>query len=383
MANGRGDSAACSLLIVVDSESDAARWREHLTSGALAGAETEHARDAYGALARLESRGYDAVLLDMALPDTDGLETLDAVTAVADDAAIIVLTESDEEWLAGEAVRRGAQDHLIKGDRRTGHIASTALHAIRRQRVFAELKAARIEQLAQKDRFLSHVSHELRSPLAVVYQFASLLADGIAGPLSEAQADLVNVVMRNADQLKLMIDDLLQVSHAKRDKVVIDRVVFAPSELVDETVFAFRPIADERKIALACRIRPVPDVIGDPRRVRQIVGNLIDNAIKFTPPGGRIEIATEVTADAVRISVSDTGRGLSREDLPHIFEQFFQGEQSGDVSRNGLGLGLYVCRDLVTRQGGTIEAASEPGLGTSISFTLPIQRQPALTEVPA
>jgi signal transduction histidine kinase len=383
MANGWDDSAACSLLIVVTSDADADQWVAHLTTGALTGADTEHVRSLQAALARLETRVYDAVLLDLALPDSDGLGALDAITADAGDAAIVVLTERDEEWLAGEAVRRGAQDNLVKGDRRTGHIASTVLHAVRRQRVFAELKAARTEQLAQKDRFLSHVSHELRSPLAVVYQFASLLADGIAGPLTEGQTDLVNVVMRNADQLKLMIDDLLQVSHAKRDKVVIDRVVFPAAELVSETVAAYRPNADERKIALVCRQQVVPDVVADPRRVRQIVGNLIDNALKFTPSGGRIEIATDEDADAVRITVSDTGRGMPREDLPHVFEQFYQGEQNDDASRNGLGLGLYVCRDLVTRQGGTIEATSQPGRGTSISVTLPTQRQGAFTEVPA
>jgi signal transduction histidine kinase len=379
----RDDSAPCSLLLIVGSLADAAQLRTHVTTGVLAGAEADHVRRLERALARLEQREYGAILLDLALPDSDGLVTFAAISEAAPRSAIVVLTEPGQEWLADEVVRRGAQGCLIKGDRRTGDIAPTVLHAVRRQRVLNELNAARTEQLAQKDRFLSHVSHELRSPLAVVYQFASLLADGVEGPLNEQQSEYTEVIMRNANQLKVMIDDLLQVSHAKRDKVVIEREFFSLGELVSEAVADFRPAADKREIAIAYQDAVLPDVIADPSRVRQIIGNLIGNALKFTAVGGRIDIEADAEADAVRITVRDTGIGMPREDLPYIFEQFYQGEQSDRVSRHGLGLGLYVCRDLVIRQGGRIEADSEPGRGTAISFTLPTQRLHALTEVSA
>jgi signal transduction histidine kinase len=368
------DPSRYRLLIVEDSPSDAMLLRAELEEGPLAGAALEHASTLDAALARLAADRYDAVLTDLGLPDSDGFATFDAIVAAARDAAVVVLTGRDDEQLADEAVVHGAQDYLVKGHRRPGDLARAVRYSVRRQQLLTELRVARDEQLAQKDNFLSHVSHELRCPLAVVHQFASLLADGIAGELQSEQLDLLTVIIGNVEQLKAMIDDLLLTSRADRGAVVIETDTVEPAPLLAETAAAFRPAAAELGLTLIHERQPLPPVVADPTRVREILTNLVDNALKFTPRDGRVTVGAAAEGDFVRFVVRDTGCGIDADALPHVFDRFFQAEQSDSISRNGLGLGLFVCRDLVRRQGGELTAASEPGAGTTMSFTLPLAR---------
>jgi len=315
------------------------------------------------------------VLVDLGLPDSDGLETFLSVCEAATPAAMIVITGLNDERLAGEAVRHGAQDYLVKSEYRRGEVARAVNYAIRRQHVLHELRHARDEQLATKDRFLSHVSHELRSPLAVVHQFASLLFDGVGGPLSAEQQEFLTVLRRNVDQLRVMINDLLEVGLAQLGSLTVECQVVALASLLAESVAAYRPQADQRGIDLALHAEILPDVIADPHRVREVLANVIDNALKFTPQDGRVTVEARPGANDVRVTVRDTGCGIRPADLDQIFEQFFQARQSDEFSRNGLGLGLFVSRGLVQRQGGEMWAESQLCHGAAISFTLPVVRR--------
>jgi len=363
------------LLLIEDSPSDAALLEVQLRESILADASIDHESTLAGALGRLREITYDAVLIDLGLPDSDGLETFLSVCEAATPAAMIVITGVNDERLAGEAVRRGAQDYLVKSEYRRGEVARAVDYAIRRQHVLDELRRARDEQLATKDRFLSHVSHELRSPLAVVHQFTSLLFDGIGGPLSAEQQEFLTVLRRNVDQLRVMINDLLEVGLAQLGSLTVECQVVALASLLAESVAAYRPQADQRGIDLALYAEILPDVIADPHRVREVLANVIDNALKFTPRDGRVTVEAQPGANDVRVTVRDTGCGIRPADLDQIFEQFFQARQSDEFSRNGLGLGLFVSRGLVQRQGGEMWAESQLCHGAAISFTLPVVRR--------
>jgi signal transduction histidine kinase len=372
--------AGRSLLVVDGDAADAAALAGYLSRGPLTGAAIEQVGTLDEAVYRLSEHSYDAIVLALILPDSSGLDTLRAAAYLAGSAAIVVLVGPDDLPLAEEAVQNGAQDYLVRGDRRTSQIAPVVFDAIRRERVLTELEMARDAQLREKDRFLSHISHELRSPLAVAYQFGSMLTEDVAGPLTGEQAEMVAVMMRNIDQLQLMIDDLLAASNAQRGAMAIEPVRFDPTVIVAETVSDYQPSAAEHGITLTYLDGSAPEVFADPRRLREILTNLIENSLKYTPKGGQVEVASRAAGEAVLFTVADDGRGVPAKDLPHIFEQFFQSRQRTDARRNGLGLGLYVCRDLVTRQGGYIEARSEPGAGTTVSFTLPMAHAPAHAE---
>jgi signal transduction histidine kinase len=366
------------ILVVEDSASDFAMLKAHLDDFEhLGDARVERAVTLGAALEMLHRTRYDAVLVDLGLPDSDGLATFDRVFGASAAAAVLVMTGLDDALLAEEAVRRGAQDYLVKGDRRQGEVSRAVHYAIRRQQVLDELRRARDEQLAAKDNFLSHISHELRSPLSVVHQFASLLLDGVGGSLLPEQEEFLTVLMRNVRQLNVMIDDLLEVSHAQRDGLSVNCEVVSLPPVLAGSVASFRPLAAIKRVTLNLVSTAVPDVVGDSDRIHEVAGNLIENALKFTPAGGQVTVSASVEGPAVRVSVRDNGRGIAESDLSRIFEQFFQAKQTDTMARRGLGLGLFVCRDLVERQGGEIRAESTLGRGTTMSFTLPLADQAA------
>jgi signal transduction histidine kinase len=371
------------LLVVEDSPSDFALLMLQLDEYPGNSRPVDHAASLADAVSRLQTTSYDAILLDLGLPDSDGRETFRELSQASGEAAIVLVTGMNDSLLAEQLVQQGAQDFLHKGAHRPGEVLRAVDYAVRRQRVLAELNRARDEQLLAKDQFLSHVSHELRSPLAVVHQFTSLLLDEVGGPVSSEQREFLEVLMRNVRQLKVMIDDLLEVSRVQRGRVSLECRAVALPVVFAEMLAAYRPRATDAKIELAARDDVLPDVIADPERVREVVANLLDNALKFTPSGGRVTIEGHVEKDSVKVTVRDTGRGIAASDITRVFDQFFQSNQNDEVSRNGLGLGLFVSRDLIKRQGGDMWAESISGQGAAISFTLPTSGQPAALEVTA
>ncbi|HEY8720343.1 sensor histidine kinase [Pengzhenrongella sp.] len=244
---------------------------------------------------------------------------------------------------------------------------------------FVDITATK-EAEAGRDLFLSHVSHELRAPLAVVHQFASLLLDETAGPLSTDQQEFLTVLMRNVGQLKAMIDDLLLAAQTERGVVAIDSLPIALRAVLVDTVADYRLLAEHRGVRLAADVGELPVVFADAERIREVLVNLLENGLRFTPEGGEIRIEAEAQGDVVRVSVRDTGSGICPEDAAHVFERFFQAGQGDHQARNGLGLGLYICRDLIERQGGSIWIESTLGVGTTVAFTVPILTSDALAQ---
>ena len=360
------------LLVMTSSAADTALLDSALRDSSLSAATIEHEPTMDAGLKRLANDWFDGVLLTLDDPEHQGLEPLTRVCASAGRAAVVVITESDDVHLAEEAFRLGTQDCLTKSSIRPAEFGRAVGSAIRRQRVLHEMLQARDEQISARDQFLSHVSHELRSPLSVVHQFASLLIDGIGGPLTTDQQDLMAVLMRNTGQLKVMIDDLLEVTRPESGRLRIECRALEICELLTETAAAYRPRAVLRHVHLAIECSDLPTVLADAERLREVLANLLDNALKFTPDGGRITVEATQQADMVHVTVRDTGCGIRPEDEDRIFQQFVQVERDNEASRDGLGLGLYICRDLVERQGGVIWVASKFGSGTAVTFTIPI-----------
>lgn len=249
-------------------------------------------------------------------------------------------------------------------------------NVVRLARTEAQLRRTQREELDLKDEFVSHVSHELRSPLTPIYQFATILRDEIGGPLNDQQKEFVEIVIRNAEQLGTMIGDLLEVTRAQTGKLVVDKRRIRIENIVDDLTHSLKLMAQNAGLTLTSQISgSLPDVIGDASRVRQILANLIENAIKFTDDGGAVEVHVGLRPEepgTVCVTVSDTGSGLSSAQCDRIFEQLYQVLEDGGNTRNGLGLGLYISRELVQRQDGRIWVESEEGQGCRFSFTLPV-----------
>jgi signal transduction histidine kinase len=359
------------ILLVEDSPSDAMLMEAELREAAPECVVARASSLADSRTALLASR-YDIVLLDLGLPDSDGLDTFRAIAEMAANTAIVVISGLDDELTAETAVRLGAQDYLVKGTIKRGHVVRAVCFAMRRNQILIDLAQALTAQLEEKDCFLSHVSHELRSPLAVIHQFVSLLVDGVAGPLSDDQADYLAVTVRNIEQLRLMIDDLLNVGRLGHGRLVLDIDSTQLHELLTDCTRAHQLAATERSITITLAAPTLPLVECDPRRTREVIDNLLDNALKFTADGRSVEVRATFDEEKVSVSVRDTGRGIRSENVDRIFEQFFQELGPDEAPRNGLGLGLFIARQIVELQGGRIWIESAVGEGTTATFTLPL-----------
>ena len=368
--------ASIKILLVEDNPYDAELLREMLLGVSTVQFDWVHVTLLGDALKRLREDTFDAILLDLSLPDSHGQETLAKAYAQAHDTPIVVLTSYADEGLAIKTVHQGAQDYLVKGQVDGPTLVRAIRYAIERHRLVTELDRGRQEQLRIKDQFLSHVSHELRSPLAVIHQFVTILLDRLAGNLSPEQTEYLEIILRNVNQLRKMIEDLLEVTRAETGKLTLHPQLTPLDELITETLGALRIAAAGKRIALSEEVSPdLPLAYADPNRSRQVLMNLIDNAIKFTPEGGTIMVRAGIFSEDphfIQVAVADTGCGISEEDSHRVFESLYQAKDSASMSRKGLGLGLFICKELVSRHGGQIWVKSGKGRGSTFYFTLPI-----------
>jgi signal transduction histidine kinase len=367
---------ALQVLVVEDNAGDARLLQQMFSKEQPGSFQITHLLRMSEALVHLAKGGVDIILLDMGLPDGHGLDTVRRAQEVAPGVPVIVLTGLDDEKLAAEAMKEGAQDYLIKGQIESRALPRALRHAIDRHRMQAETDLIRVNQLQFKDNFLSHVSHELRSPLNAIYQFVTILLDKLVGELNPEQREYLNIVFRNVKQLQAMIDDLLEVTRGQGGKLTIELQRTSIAEAVADAVDTLQGAAAAKGITLSAHIADeLPLVCADPTRVRQILIILLDNAIKFTPVNGEVKVRAQLLeqdSNLLVLKVSDTGCGIAEGMTEQIFERLFQASDPSQAGRQGLGLGLYICKELVLRQGGRIWATSTPGQGSVFSVTLPV-----------
>jgi PAS domain S-box-containing protein len=223
-----------------------------------------------------------------------------------------------------------------------------------------------------KDEFLALLSHELRTPLTSILGWSKLLTDGNLDDAASKHA--LEIIVRNARAQTQLIDDLLDISRIITGKLRLDVRPFELAPMIEAVVDGMLPAADARNIQIQTALDSRTSAIsGDPDRLQQVIWNLLTNAIKFTPKGGRVEVRLERIASHVEITVSDTGQGIDPELLPHVFERFRQSDSSSTRRHGGLGLGLAIVRQLVELHGGVVKAESPgAGEGTTFRITLPL-----------
>lgn len=216
----------------------------------------------------------------------------------------------------------------------------------------------------QRRHLLAEVTHDLRTPLTIIQGQLEGLLDGVY-PRDEAQ---LGAILDETRLLSRLIDDLRTLALSEGGALPLRREPADLAVLAGEAVAAFQPQAELAGVELALEISPdLPELELDPVRIREVLTNLMANALRYTPPEGKICLRCERQDSQVVVSVSDTGSGIPAADLPHIFDRFYKSPDS-----HGAGLGLAIARNLVTAHGGHISASSQPGQGTTIRFTLPL-----------
>jgi signal transduction histidine kinase len=226
----------------------------------------------------------------------------------------------------------------------------------------------------RKTAFVTLVSHELRTPLASMMGYTALLLEGQGGPLGTRQREWLGVIGQNADRLEALIDDLLDTARIEMGRIELKLTPLDLMPLIHEVARALRPqIAREGQWLTLELAAALPAVVGDADRIRQILTNLLSNALKYTPSGGHITITARGDAGGVRVAVQDTGIGLTPEEQAQLFTPFFRARHDTTQRAGGTGLGLAITRALVELHGGAITVTSVPGQGSTFSVTLPTQ----------
>jgi two-component system, NarL family, sensor histidine kinase BarA len=267
---------------------------------------------------------------------------------------------------------------------------TSALHSEAMEESFTEL-AAKNERLQQavdhmqevdrlKSSFLATVSHELRTPLTSVIGYAEMLYEGLAGQLNNEQREYMQTILNKADQLLQLITSLLETSILESGPVALQRDPVALAPIIDRVVSGLGPQARARRVEVRPLDPDLPRALGEARKIRQVLRNLIANAVKFTSDNGRIEISVQVgplsrhgnpAEVGLRVMVSDSGIGIPIENQELIFEPFFQVDSSSTRRYGGTGLGLTLAKSYIEANGGYIWVDSAPGQGSSFTFSLP------------
>jgi signal transduction histidine kinase len=236
----------------------------------------------------------------------------------------------------------------------------------------AELNRKLLEVDRIKDDFIATVSHELRTPLTSIRGYLELIAAD-AG-LSEQGRGFLDVVDRNSERLQCLVADLLFVAQVDADEYVLKIDLFSPQELVDQAVAAARPFAEVQQITLCAVVDDVREVAGDRARLAQLLDNLISNALKFTPPGGRVDVRLSSTdAGSTVLEVADTGIGIPESEQDKTFERFYRATAATKNAIAGTGLGLAIVKLTAEAHGGTVCVESNEGEGSTFRVVLPLQ----------
>ncbi len=359
------------LLLVEDTDSHARlvqRYIEHFEGAAV---EVVHERTLAGGLRALRDGSFDAIMLDLSLPDSAWESTLSVVVETAPRTPTVVLTSVGDLELAAHAVAQGADDYVVKGSMNAEMLQRALRYAIERKKVLEKLRR-RTEELEQSNEALKHfahtTAHELRQPLnssslnlGLIKVFLDRGESGI--PLATESVDRVSVALR--DMSDTMNDLLAFASLEKADKQRVDCDLGA---LLQDVLDDLAPQIQESGAKITAS--QLPHAPCNQRHVRHVFGNLISNALKYRSDRPlEVQIDGEDDGDAWKVTVKDNGVGMETDECESVFEMFKRLPSQAHIQGNGVGLAL--CRSIIEHHGGRISAHSKPGVGSSFVFTLP------------
>jgi two-component system sensor histidine kinase/response regulator len=349
----------------------------------------------------LEKGGIDLILLDIQMPEKSGLEWL-AEIVEKQIAPVIMLTGYGSEEIAVQSIHEGAMDYVPKDHLTQDRLLSTVKVALEiwkrkraeadRERVLKELERknaelqkamehmADLEEITRiKSEFLSITSHELKTPLTPMKAQLQIILAGYVGELNDAQKKCIEIVLRNLTRLSKLIKDILDLSRIEAGRI---RLVFEPmniNDIVKEAIIMQESFATNKNIEIRTKLADLPHIVGDAERIGQAIGNLLNNAIKFSKKSGKVIIETKRLDleghENVQFSITDYGTGISKADQEKLFKPFSQINTSMSREQAGTGLGLAIVRGIIQAHSGKVWVESELGKGSIFHFAIPTGQQ--------
>jgi signal transduction histidine kinase len=388
--------SAIRALIVEDCDDDALLMIRQLGDSGMAVA---HQRvETAAELARaLYDQEWDVLLVDWKLPGFDGWEALRLLQESDRDIPFIIVSGVSGEEAAVAAMKAGAHDVVSKD--KLGRLAPAIARELREaatrtarreaeaslRRSHQELEVANrslMDADRHKDEFLAVISHELRTPLNFITAFASLMADDEVERLQTNQRLYLSKIEHGAERMLHLVNNLLDMSRIQAGRLSIVREELDLGMVIHDVLQSLKPLSDSKGLAVEMNVDVPEAVFLDGARIFQVVANLVSNAIKFTPEGGKIEVEARLEHDIALLSVTDTGPGIAEEDMTRLFQPFTQLDMSYTRKDGGAGLGLSICQALVVAHGGTIGLTSRMGEGSRFWMTLPAGRTTVRPDAP-
>ncbi|MBE9200702.1 MULTISPECIES: hybrid sensor histidine kinase/response regulator [unclassified Nodularia (in: cyanobacteria)] len=376
------------VLLIEDSLPEARLLLEFLRQADSKEFRLTHVKRLNEALNALIRESYDVILLDLTLPDSQGLSSLPVLMNHAPTTPIVVLTNTNDEDLAIEAVRQGAQDYLVKRQVNVDVLVRSVCYAIERKQALETLRTVnqrlevRVEERTAelvkanelnqfKSEFVSMLSHDIRNPLNTILLAAGLLQnydDKLTQETKYHHLEMIRSAIKNMAQL---LDEVSLIGQADAGKlecelICLDLELFC-QQLIDEAQLS----TGEKNLTIEfTSVGKLADAVWDEILLRHILGNLLGNAIKYSQPGGKIQFELIAQEHTVTFRIQDWGIGIPKEDLPMLFHSFHRAANVGGIP--GTGLGLAIAKKCVEAHGGEILVNSEVGIGTAFTVTLPV-----------
>ena len=345
------------------------------------------------ALELIRKRGFNIIIADIKLPDISGLEILETAKELNPETAVIMITGHASLETAVNAINEGAYAYILKPVAMS-ELETTLKNALREQRLLIENRELveslqqsnkrmeeanrALEQVSQaKSDFTARMSHELRTPLNSIIGFSEVLLSRKMSPADRAtHEEFLGYIHISAEHLLHLIDSILDLSKIESGKLTLEPREFDFRVLLEDVNITVLPIFTTKKQTLTIEIgKGVNSVFADEPKMRQIFLNLLSNAHKFTPRKGNIKVVCQLEKPhLLKYSVIDNGIGISPQDQQKIFEEFGQVKKTPGDNTNGVGLGLSIAKRLVELHGGNIWVVSEPGGGSTFTFTIPLTK---------
>jgi two-component system, sensor histidine kinase and response regulator len=381
------EKASLNILVVEDNPADVYLINDYLKSSGLNYTITHCTRLAE-VIDLLSHPGYDAILLDLGLPDSWGLSTLRKIQQLKIMSAVIVLTGLDDEETALAALKEGAQDYIVKDKLNSENIIHSIKYGIERKKHQEELQKlnAELEQkvldrtrdlkelIATKDKFFGIIAHDLKNPFSGLLGASEILFKYTEAYDKENIKKLSELLHSSAKNVYAMLENLLEWSRTQTGSIDFKPEEIIVRDIVTENFANIQTFAFTKKIKLTSEVKNGLQVNGDRNMLNTILRNLLNNAIKFTHNGGKVSVNAIKTNEHITFNVKDNGVGIPQEDIGKLFRIDIKYSNRGTSDETGTGLGLLLCKEFVEKHNGKIWVESVINEGSEFKFTIPVKQ---------
>ena len=338
--------------------------------------EIEYACSLDHAKEKLEDSSFDIILSDVTLGGKKYRDIIETFRKKAPSIPLIIMAHLSDGVQDFDTFQHGAQDFWFKEHLGSIGLKRSIQNAIERQKLLLKIEEVKHEQITQKDKLLSHVSHELQTPIAVVRECVSMLSDNSSEGLDSSQKHYFETIKKNVGHLQKMINDLVDIARLEEKRLDVNLQPVSADKILRNINREYDLVAKKKNIKLSVDYGyDLPILLADPKRVTQVLINLVGNAIKFSQVEGEVKVSASISEeknDFVQFSVKDNGIGIQEQHLKQIFSRNYQVPSELKIAKKGLGLGLFICRQIIEHHGGSIWTQSKVGEGAEFLFTVPV-----------